>query len=209
MSTTLPRSRLLAERPPRVLSLGLAICLTVSFGCGPESDEVPVDPIGWIAEIEELTPETKMMLGKIMVPQASPERCVRLEIALMRQGFYYRDVTLYDKAWRRPVATSAPSRQLKADAREMEGQFAVKLDGGHAIAYFQGGKARVVGPRFLRLTEAGWILDTSSVYDNIIYGSENHWAAVDGDYPYLRLLKSVYDMKPVRLEKRGRAWAIR
>lgn len=193
----------------RVVSLGLAICLTVSLGCRRETDQVPLDPIGWIAEIDELTPESKAMLGKIMVPQPSPERCVRLEIALLRQGFYYRDVTLYDEAWRRPDETSTPSRQLKADAREMEGQFAVKRVGDHAIAYFQGGKATVVGPRFLRLTEAGWILDTSSVYENIIYGSQNRWAAVDGNYPYLRILKSVYDMEPVRLGQKGPAWAIR
>ncbi len=193
----------------RVLSLGLAISLTVFLGCRRETDQVPRDPIGWIGEIDRLTPETKAMLGQIMVPQPSPERCMRLEIALLRQGFYYRDVTMYDEAWRRPNETSTPSRQMQADAREMEGQFAVKLDGDHAIAYFQGGKARVVGPRFLRLTEAGWILDTSSVYENIIYGSQNRWAAVDGNYPYLRILKRVYDMEPVHLKHRGPAWAIR
>ena len=38
--------------------------------------------------------------------------------------------------------------------------------------------------------------------------SNNGWYALDGEYPYLALVKRVYDMKRVSLRQRGPAWMI-
>ena len=73
--------------------------------------------------------------------------------------------------------------------------------------YRKGEKALYTGPQFLRRTEEGWILDTSTVF-KFIYDYSNRWVAVDGDYPYLALIKSVYDMKRVTMQNRGPAWVI-
>lgn len=159
--------------------------------------------------IDSLTPATKARLQKILVPQANPEDCVHLEMALMHRGIYYRDVPMYDPAWRRVDRPSFPARRLKSIAAEFDGPFSVARSGDHAIVYLEGEKALHWGPQFLRRTEDGWILDTSTVFEYIIYDYSNRWTAVDGDYPYLALMKSVYDMQPGTLRDRGPAWMMR
>lgn len=159
--------------------------------------------------IDRLTPETKAKLGTILVPQASPEDCVELEMTLMRRGIYYRDVPMYDDAWRRAQRPDLPAERLRAIAREWGGPFYVERNGAHAITYFTGDKGMRWGPQFLRRTDAGWIIDASSVAEYIVYDYSNRgWYALDGDYPYLALLRSVYDMKLVSLRNRGSAWTI-
>lgn len=158
--------------------------------------------------IDRLTPETEVRLEEVMVPQVRPEDCVHLEMALMHRGIYYRDVPMYDAAWRHADRPGLPARRLKAIAAEWDGPFSVARSGDYAITYFAGEKALRWGPQFLRRTEEGWIIDASTAAKYIVYDYSNRWTAVDGDYPYLALIKSVYDMKPGTLRRRGAAWMI-
>jgi soluble cytochrome b562 len=159
--------------------------------------------------IDGLTSDTKAQLKKIMIPQARPEDCVNLEIALMHKGIYYREVSMYDEAWRRASRPDFPAHRLQSIAREWDGPFNVERVGDHAITHFSGVKGRRWGPQFLQLTDNGWIIDASSVAKFIVYDYSNRsWYAVDDDYPYLALIKSVYDMKLISLRQRGRAWRI-
>ncbi len=162
-----------------------------------------------LAGIDSLTPETKARLKTILVPQAHPEDCVHLEIALMHRGIYYRDVPMYDGAWRRADRPDLPAQRLKSLAREWDGPFEIARAGGHAIVYFTGEKAMRWGPQFLRRTDEGWIVEASLVARYIVYDYSNAtWYAVDGDYPYLNLIKQVFPMMPTRLHERGPAWVI-
>jgi hypothetical protein len=156
--------------------------------------------------IERLTPESRAKLAEIMIPQPNPEDCVELEMALMHRGIYYQGVSMYDAAWQRAVRPSMPARRLKAIAAEFDGPFLIARDGDYAIAYLEGEKARRWGPRFLRRTEAGWIIDATAGAEFIIYDYSNRWTAVDGDYPYLALIHSVYEMQAGTLRSRGPAW---
>ena len=159
--------------------------------------------------IDSLTPETRVRLAEILVPQPRPEDCVNLELALMHRGIYYRDAPMYDEAWRRANRPDLPARRLKAIAREWDGPFAVETSGDHAITYYTGEKAKRWGPQFLRRTDEGWIVEASAVARYIVYDyANNAWYALDGDYPYLGLVKRVYDMRRVSLRQRGAAWMI-
>ena len=159
--------------------------------------------------IDRLTPETRVRLRTILVPQATPEECVRLEMALMHKGIYFRDAPMYDGAWRRANRPDLPARRLEAIAAEWDAPFKIARSGNHAIAYFEGEKAVRWGPHFLRRTDEGWIIDGSSVARYIVYDYSNRWVAVDGDYPYLALIRGVYDMQHGSLRDRGPAWMIR
>ena len=105
----------------------------------------------------------------------------------------------------------SPSTALRNGQGICSGAELIKVEqaGDHAISYFQGNKGSLWGPQFLQLTDSGWIIDASSVAEFIVYDYSNQfWYAVDGDYPYLALIKKVYDMKRVSLNQRGRAWMI-
>lgn len=159
--------------------------------------------------IDRLTPETKARLQEIMVPQARPEDCVRLEIALMHRGIYFRDVPLYDEAWRRAPRPDFPADRLKALARDWDGPFRTERTEDRAIVYHTGEKARHWGPQLLRRTDQGWIVDASSVARLIVYDYSNaFWYALEADNPYLPLLRRAYDMKRVTLKGKGTAWMI-
>ena len=159
--------------------------------------------------IDRLTPKTKARLQTILVPQATPAECVQLEMALMHKGIYLRDAPMYDPAWRRVQRADLPARRLQAIAADWDGPFEIARSGDHAITYFTGEKATRFGPHFLRRTAEGWIIDASAAAEYIVYDYSNRWAAVDGDYPYLALIRSVYDMQAGALRTRGPAWMIR
>ena len=159
-----------------------------------------------LAGIEELTPAAEARLAEIMVPQAKPEDCVHLEMALMHKGIYYNDVPMYDEAWRRSLRPGMPARRLKALAAKFDGPFEIVRSGDHAISAYRGENAELWGPRFLRRTAGGWIIDGTAAAENIIYDYSNRWVAVDGDYPYLPLIHRAYEMRPGTLRSRGAAW---
>ena len=156
--------------------------------------------------IEKLTPEAEARLKLIMVPQERPEDCVRLEMALMARGIYYPDVPMYDPAFRRSARRNMTPRRLRSLAAKYSEPFEIVSDGDHAISAFRGQGAELWGPRFLRRTPRGWIIDGTSAYENIIYSYSNEWVAVDGDYPYLALIKRAWRMRPGTLRQRGAAW---
>ena len=158
--------------------------------------------------IQKLTPEARARLRLIMVPQRRPEDCVELEMALMARGIYYPDVPMYDAAFRRVGRPSTGSRRLKSLAARYDGPFEIVRDGDHAIAAYHGEGHELWGPRFLRRTPSGWIIDGTTAYENIIYGYDNTWALVDGDYPYLKLVKRAYDMQPGTFRTRGPGWIL-
>ena len=162
-----------------------------------------------LAGIDRLTPETEARLRTILVPQANPADCVRLEMAMMHKGIAFRDAPLFDEAWRRLNRPSLPPRRLQEIAADWDGPFEIARSGDHAIAYFRGEKALRFGPHFLRRTPEGWIIDASAIMEHIIYDYSNRWVAVDGDYPYLALIHEVYDMQPGNLRRRGPAWMMR
>ena len=158
--------------------------------------------------INELTRRTKARLQRIMVPQNRPEDSVHLEIALMQRGIYYPDVPLYDEAWRRRERPERPPDRYQAVARRLAVPFEVERTADYAIVYFPGENRRRNGPWFLRNTNAGWVLETSVVYEKIIYDLSSQWYALDGDYPYLELLQRVYSMRRVTSRRHGAAWAV-
>jgi len=158
--------------------------------------------------IDRLTPETEAKLASILVPQVRPEDCIRLEMELMSRGIYFRDAPMYDDAWRRSRRPGLPPERVRAIARDWVGPFAVEQDGDHAIAYFDGEKARRFGPHFLRRTEQGWIVDGSAAAQFIRYDYSNAWFAVDGDYPYLALIHRVYKLKRGTAKRSGPAWML-
>lgn len=158
--------------------------------------------------IDSLTPETKVRLQAILVPQERPEDCVKLEMALMRRGIYYQEAPIYDQEWRKNLWPSFPPARLRTIARDWEGPFEIERVGDHAIAYRRGEKSVRIGPQFLRKIEAGWIIDASSVFKYVVYDYSNHWFLRDGDYPYLPLVKSVYAMQPGSSKKFGKAWML-
>lgn len=159
--------------------------------------------------IESLTPKTVARLEEIMVPQPQPEDCVRLEMALMKRGIYYRNALMYDEAWRSAVRPDLPAQRLKDIARDWSGPFAVERAGDYAITYFVGEKAERFGPHFLRRTPDGWIIDASAAAEFVVYDYSNRaWSAIEDDYPYLDLVRSVYDMKRVSLRSKRIAWTI-
>lgn len=159
--------------------------------------------------IESLTPKTKARLQVLMVPQPQPEDCLRLEMALMKRGIYYRNTLMYDEAWRSAVRPDLPAQRLKDIARDWSGPFSIERTGDYAITYFVGEKAERFGPHFLRRTTDGWIIDASATAEYVVYDYSNRaWFAIEDDYPYLELVRRAYDMKRVSLRSKRIAWMI-
>ncbi len=124
-------------------------------------------------------------------PQNSPEATYRLELKLLSQGIYCYDLPIFDSAWRRRGNTMSHSPNNKQTAQMFNKPFKTYIDGNYAIVYYPQNKE--LGPSFLYRGADGWILDRTMVIEKIHYGNE--WLADEGNYPYLSLLKKVFNLE--------------
>ena len=154
-----------------------------------------------LSEIPEstLTQETKEKLKRVLVPQPSPELALKLEFAMMHRGYYYRDIPLYDPDWKNQRVPEFPPDRVKEMAKMIDQPFQTRTAGDHAIAYHP--NHQNLGPIFFRKTGQGWTVDRTTVQKFVIYDFSNdgwYLLATAGD-PYVELLRSVYQLEPVRL----------
>ncbi len=141
----------------------------------------------------------------IFVPQPSPEKSVRLELDLMKQGLYCYDLPIFDKRWRERGSEIKRSERYKDTADKFDTKTRTFIVSDLAIVYFPEDSS--LGPVFLFRIPEGWVIDRTAVWEYIHYNYTNDgWYAYDGKYPYLEMLRQVYDMKPVRLKGGIRAW---
>ncbi|MEI8011574.1 MAG: hypothetical protein WCI27_03700 [Candidatus Omnitrophota bacterium] len=124
-------------------------------------------------------------------PGQTPGETYRKELDLMLEGSFCYDLPIYDDAWRRKGSSVVRSLSNTSAARAFDRPFEVYERGGYAIIYYPNDQN--LGPVFLYAKGGGWVIDRTSVMENIHYG--NGWMAYGGNYPYLALLQSVYDLK--------------
>ncbi|HTY45971.1 MAG TPA: hypothetical protein VMD52_08285 [Patescibacteria group bacterium] len=145
-------------------------------------------------------------LRRTYIPQSSPEASYRLEYELMLKGMYCYDLPLFDPDWRRKGREIIFSSAYRQTAQGFDAPFMSRIEGSYAVIYYPDNKD--LGPVFLYRDRSGWVVDRTSVMDNITYSSSNkEWFAQDGDYPYLAILKRAFSMEKVRLN--SGAWAYR
>lgn len=127
----------------------------------------------------------------VYVPQSSPEASYRLELEMMKKGFYCYNVPLFDVRWRTRGNTISFAPIYRNTAQTFDKPFKVYVEGDLAIIYYP--RDKHLGPAFAYRDGSGWILDRTTVMEKIHYGNE--WGADEGDYPYLGLLKKVFSME--------------
>jgi hypothetical protein len=143
-------------------------------------------------------------LRRTYTPQSSPEASYRLEFELMLKGMYCYDLPLFDPDWRKKGREVIFSSAYRQTAQGFDAPFMARVEGSYAVIYYPDNKD--MGPVFLYRDRSGWVIDRTSVMDNITYGASNkEWFAQDGDYPYLIILKRAFSMEKVRLN--SGAWA--
>jgi hypothetical protein len=130
----------------------------------------------------------------VYVPQSSPEASYRLELEMMKQGFYCHNVPLFDPRWRARGHTISFAPIYRQTAQTFDKPFKVYVEGKLAVIYYPHDKH--LGPAFAYREGAGWVLDRTTVMEKIHYGNE--WTADEGDYPYLGLLKKIFSMQKGR-----------
>lgn len=133
-------------------------------------------------------------LQRKYVPQSSPEASYRLELELLSQGLYCFDLPMFDPVWR------AKGNQILTNQKvpqEFYSSFETYIEGDYAVIYYPYDKS--CGPVFLYRDASGWILDRTTVLNNIRYTPDNNnWFAHEGNYPYLDMLKKVFKLKRAR-----------
>ncbi len=145
-------------------------------------------------------------LRRTYIPQSSPEASYRLEYDLMIKGMYCYDLPLFDPDWRKKGREIIFSSVYRQTAQSFDAPFMTRIEGDYAVIYYPDNKN--LGPVFFYRDRSGWVIDRTSVMDNITYGASNEgWFAHDGDYPYLVMLKRAFSMEKVKLN--SGAWAYR
>lgn len=138
------------------------------------------------------SPITHQQLLRQYIPQTTPEATYKMELQLLTRGLYCCDLPIFDPEWRKRGRSISHSSRNTYTGKMFNKPFKIYIEAAHAIIYYPKGKQ--LGPSFLYKTDSGWILDRACVYENIRYGKQ--WFAVDGDYPYLRLLNKVFNLEP-------------
>lgn len=142
------------------------------------------------------------------IPQSRPEDTVRLELDLLAKGMYCYDLPMFDPAWRKRGKQILYSSRYKHTAKKFDVQSKVYIEGNYAIVYYPYDKSE--GPDFLYGDSSGWVLDRTAVWDYIHYNYSNTgWFAYEGDYPYLTMLKKIFTLERVRLDKGNWAYQIK
>ena len=132
-------------------------------------------------------------------PQSSPEKSIRLELNLLAQGIYCYDLSLFDSDWRRKGKKIIYSSGYKHTANKFDVTNRVYKEGKYAIIYYPDNKSE--GPDFLYRTSDGWIIDRTAVWEYIHNNYSNTgWFAYEGDYPYLSMLKKIFNLEKIKLD---------
>lgn len=142
-----------------------------------------------------VTVTCKELRGKA-VPQKTPEKTYRKELAILRQGLYCYDLPIFDPNWRWRQYGVIESSKNKMTYEVFNRPFKSRSDGRYAVIYYPGDRQR--GPTFLYNTKQGWVLDRTRTAEAIRYGAGDEWFALDGDYPYLKLLKEAVELEKGR-----------
>jgi hypothetical protein len=125
------------------------------------------------------------------IPQDNPEATYRLELGLLSKGIYCYDLSIFDPEWRAKGKEILISQSV---AQKFYGPFQTYSEGDYAVIYYPQDKS--CGPVFLYRNNSGWVLDRTTVIENIHYSPDgSSWFAYDGSYPYLRLLKKIFNLK--------------
>ena len=127
------------------------------------------------------------------VPQSSPEETYRLELEMMSEGMYCYDLPIFDSKWRTKGKQVLYSSAYK-NIEKWKSGFQSYIEGDYAVVYYPNDKS--AGPVFLYRDYSGWVLDRTTVIEKIHYNGT--WHAYEGSYPYLSLLKRVFNMKKGR-----------
>lgn len=136
-------------------------------------------------------------LSQKYVPQSTPEATYRLELEMMSRGMYCYDLPIFDPEWRNKGSQVLYSSSYKS-AQRWDTDFKAYIEGDYAVIYYPQDKS--LGPVFLYRDASGWVLDRTTVINNIHYGNDNSgWFAYEGDYPYLGMLKKVFYLRKGRL----------
>jgi uncharacterized protein len=177
--------------------------LAGSGGAGAGVDLLRDLPVG------EMSADAEATLQRVLVPQADPRSTRDLELAMMHQGFYYQQASIYDPAWRAASRPGTwPAARLQEIARQWDRPYEVEVQERWAIAYYT--DAPDLGPTLLQRESEGWLIDATSGARHIVYDYSNaSWYAIDGDYPQLALLQRVFDLGRVKLQDGRRAWMLR
>jgi len=127
------------------------------------------------------------------VPQASPEDTYRLELEMMSQGMYCYDLPIFDMQWRGKGNQVIYSSAYKNMQKWSTG-FESYIEGDYAVIYYPQNKS--CGPVFLYRDSSGWVIDRTTVINNIHYAPDNSsWLAYEGSYPYLGILQKIFNLK--------------
>ena len=159
----------------------------------------------------ELNAQTVRQLQSIMTPQQNPADAYRLELTMLRKGFYYYDLRLFDKKWRQKQESTNPSHipawRYQETARRFNVPFKVHTEGNLAVAYYP--QKKELGPVFFDKTAEGWIINRTGVAAYIHYNYESTgWFAYNADYPHLQLLQKVFSLRRVTLAGGRKAYMI-
>lgn len=134
---------------------------------------------------------------KSFLPQSTPEGTYRLELDMMKQGAYCYDIPIFDPQWQAMAAkNSTGNEEFKDMADQLGAPTKTFREGKYAIIYFP--EDKTLGPTFLYEQNGKWILDRSGVLNYIDY--DEHWVAFDGNYPYLDLMRKVFDFEEMVME---------
>ncbi|MFC1613392.1 hypothetical protein ACFL23_03605 [Patescibacteria group bacterium] len=141
-------------------------------------------------------------------PQHTPEETLKLERQLMHQGIYCYDLPLFDESWRKRGSTIIKDERYKNTEEKFDKPFKVYKKEKYAILYYPNDIS--LGPEFLYRVKNGWVLDRTAVWDNIHYNYTNTgWFAYEGEYPYLEILQTIYNMQRIELDNGILAYQIK
>lgn len=147
-------------------------------------------------------------LQQTYIPQSSPKETFELELKLLSQGAYCYDLPMFDSAWRKKGKEISYNSRYAETAEKFDTSFKVYKQGKYAVIYFPNDKS--LGPEFLYRDYSGWILDRTSVWNNIHYNQTNSgWFAYEGDYPYLDILKKIFQLEKIKLDNGVAAYQIK
>ena len=134
------------------------------------------------------------------IPQSTPQESYLLELKLLSEGMYCYDLPLFDPQWRlkgKKIVTSA----LFIDTAKAANQpFDAYIEDDHAVIYYP--KNKSLSPVFFYQEHSKWVIDRTAAADRIFF-DHNKWITLGGDYPYLNLLKKVYKLKEIHVDKTG------
>ena len=152
--------------------------------------------------VDQKTPEQSYyeVLKEEYLPQSTPQESFLLELKLLAQGMYCYDLPLFDPQWRLKGKKILTSSLFFDTAKAANQPFDAYIEGDRAVIYYPQNKA--LSPVFLYEENSKWVIDRTASADRIFF-DHNKWITLGGDYPYLDLLKRVYNLKEIRVQESG------